>query len=370
MRICNRLFKEEKQAIEHLQKCKPRIYLLSKEELTNGRNENEYRDPYEIIPEELDLEGKINNNNSLKHNRNGGVNSKWTERHRRLIVQNEKGKYKRNQITNNNETINNVDKDVNISIVQDSNEVAMRNDEDATKHSTPTKKPPINRGKRKNKKLTEEEIKERLRKISEKLKTHKQSEARNEDDEEEEQRRAIEDRLSSLNKDSEVCFFNEDDVEDRLKEEESLMKALVTEEQMDLSTGEMSVTLQASEEAASSSESSFSDKIITEVPDGELHDCKECSEVFFTAVELFRHKKMKHTYPRIKMAPDEVNKHINIKDRSHCPICGRPINSRYKSIYVKHVQTHSWLAEHECPTCKKKFRRKDQMKKHAKRHIV
>ncbi|KAK9892795.1 hypothetical protein WA026_021987 [Henosepilachna vigintioctopunctata] len=412
-RTCNRLFKDEKLAMCHLKKCKPRVYLVSNEELGNENEKTEDKDPYEIIPEEIELEGQLVNNNSLNENKNGSGKFKWRKNSRQCNNYNESEAKKLdrtpsffNKTTNSNlafEPKKHIVQSVHSSAESDGfvssteQTILHENRVKLIEKQTANKKNTSNTEKRKRnyRQLTEEEIAERLKKISERLKKHKQPETINEEDEEEE-RRDIEERLSVLNKGSEVCII-QDGVEGtgaRLTDKKFYSKASkqnvgncqvglhstifgdisgnnMAQEYMGSMQNMKNEILRFRKQSTLSPESQVDGVvIITQRPDGQLHSCRKCSQVFLSSLELLRHSRREHTYPKIIMSPAEISKFISLKDRSHCPICEKPLSSSYKSIYLKHLQTHSCVLEHICPICKKKFKRRDHMRAHQKRHIV
>lgn len=98
--------------------------------------------------------------------------------------------------------------------------------------------------------------------------------------------------------------------------------------------------------------------------------CQQCDQDFATSLELLRHSRAIHSYPRIIMALSEVQKYYTIKDRSECPICHKPLRTHFKSAFIKHLQTHTNEALYSCMVCKQKFGRMDHMKAHEKRHVA
>lgn len=98
--------------------------------------------------------------------------------------------------------------------------------------------------------------------------------------------------------------------------------------------------------------------------------CRECKNEFTSSIELLRHSRKCHSYPKVMMALSEVKKFYCMKDRSECPICHKPLKINFRSAFVKHLHTHTNEMAHACKVCNKKFRRADHMKAHEKRHIV
>lgn len=208
-----------------------------------------------------------------------------------------------------------------------------------------------------------------------------------EDEEDEDERREIEDKLTALNKDSEIAYFDDDpDFDDRLQGDET--KNHIQESLVDNNSNKLE-NLEACNRHSNTSEVPKPIIIVTQRPDGnflifyfqviiqfcknflgQLHGCPSCSDVFVSELELLRHKRAKHTMPKIVMGPGEIKKYYDVADRSQCPICKKFLSSTNKSIYLKHLLSHTYVGEHECPVCKKKFKRKDHMRMHQKRHIV
>ncbi|RZC37141.1 hypothetical protein BDFB_011315 [Asbolus verrucosus] len=98
--------------------------------------------------------------------------------------------------------------------------------------------------------------------------------------------------------------------------------------------------------------------------------CKECSKEFVSPLDLLRHSRKCHSYPKVLMALSEVKKFYSVRDRSECPICHKPLKTNFRSAFVKHLHTHTNEMKYSCNVCNKKFRRSDHMKAHEKRHIV
>ncbi|XP_060534271.1 histone-lysine N-methyltransferase PRDM9-like isoform X1 [Cylas formicarius] len=98
--------------------------------------------------------------------------------------------------------------------------------------------------------------------------------------------------------------------------------------------------------------------------------CKNCYLVFEDPMEVLRHNRTAHTYPKVWLPTEKVMKHMNVKDKSKCPICGKPLYAKYKSEFVKHLKTHIEDYEYQCKVCKHMFRRKDHLRNHESRHIV
>lgn len=145
----------------------------------------------------------------------------------------------------------------------------MKNEHSNVELNNPqTEGKPVQTRKR-GKKLTEDEIAERLKKISEKLK--KKDEANNRvqyEEHEEDERQEIEQRLMALNKDSEISYFNDyPDIDDRLKDEHDV--ADVNSTNSTDAADKMSVGNPNSENRTSNlSQNMNGPIIITQRPDG------------------------------------------------------------------------------------------------------
>ncbi|XP_044260115.1 zinc finger protein 14-like [Tribolium madens] len=98
--------------------------------------------------------------------------------------------------------------------------------------------------------------------------------------------------------------------------------------------------------------------------------CRECKKEFRSSLELLRHGRKVHSYPKVLMALSEVKKFYTSKDRSECPICHKPLKTNFRSAFVKHLLTHTNEMKYSCKVCNKKFRRADHMKAHEKRHVI
>lgn len=118
-----------------------------------------------------------------------------------------------------------------------------------------------------------------------------------------------------------------------------------------------------------------------ELQDKDLHEngnedlnnrqCKHCNTLFDNPLELLRHTRDCHNFPRTILPPEEIEKYFDYPNRQYCPICEKPIKTRnFRSIFIKHLLVHTRGLTHECSICKKKFRRRDHMRAHEKRHIV
>ncbi|XP_045469722.1 zinc finger protein 394-like [Harmonia axyridis] len=362
--ICNRLFRREIEALEHFQICKPIDNsnrsmtdevnkTINKSKKTRG-NKKCKRNPLtlrkkanEDIPKQVrSIVKSCNNYRSVPKKRS---------------IKDVESNVELNNITNKNGVVENKRK---------GNSKRKKNEMQIKEIAALPKK----RGK----KLSEEEIAERLKNISEKLKKKVEVKIPLEDEEEEE-RREIEDKLTALNKDSESAYFDDyPDFDDRFNDQDETCtseskdsgESLVTDKRIENEHGVSNSISSNALRHSNTSEKSSGIIIVTQRPDGQLHGCPKCSEVFVSELELFRHKRAKHTSPKIIMAPDEIKKFYNVSDRSQCPICKKTLSSQNKSIYIKHLQSHSYIGEFECPICKKKFKRKDHMRIHEKRHII
>lgn len=97
--------------------------------------------------------------------------------------------------------------------------------------------------------------------------------------------------------------------------------------------------------------------------------CRFCSSVFTNPVEFLRHGR---THSAKIMLPLEViENYYDYPNRTYCPICKEKLKTKnFKSIFIKHLLTHTTTLKYTCAVCKKQFRRKDHMSAHQKRHIV
>lgn len=99
--------------------------------------------------------------------------------------------------------------------------------------------------------------------------------------------------------------------------------------------------------------------------------CNHCKEIFENPLLLLRHKREAHKFPKKLLPREEIEKYYDYPNRSFCPICKKVIKTNnFRSIYLKHLHTHTVIAVFECIICKKVFKRKDHMVNHQKRHIV
>ncbi|KAJ8985252.1 hypothetical protein NQ317_018282 [Molorchus minor] len=99
--------------------------------------------------------------------------------------------------------------------------------------------------------------------------------------------------------------------------------------------------------------------------------CKHCKTIFDNPLELLRHTRDCHSFPRTILPPEEIEKYFDSPNREFCPICEKPIKTRnFRSVFIKHLLVHTTGLTHECKVCKKKFRRRDHMRAHEKRHII
>lgn len=117
----------------------------------------------------------------------------------------------------------------------------------------------------------------------------------------------------------------------------------------------------------------FEDKDLNEDGDENINNrrCKHCNSLFDNPLDLLRHTRDCHNFPRTILPPEEIEKYFDYPNRQFCPICEKPIKTRnFRSVFIKHLLVHTTGLTHECGICKKKFRRRDHMRAHEKRHIV
>ncbi|KAJ3651901.1 hypothetical protein Zmor_017905 [Zophobas morio] len=124
------------------------------------------------------------------------------------------------------------------------------------------------------------------------------------------------------------------------------------------------------EKPKSEGDSSSSESIKEDSDESNETTCRECTKEFGSPLELLRHSRKCHSYPKVVMALSEVKKFYSVKNRSECPICHKPLKTSFRSAFVKHLHTHTNEMKYSCHVCKKKFRRSDHMKAHEKRHII
>lgn len=99
--------------------------------------------------------------------------------------------------------------------------------------------------------------------------------------------------------------------------------------------------------------------------------CNHCREYFENPLMLLRHKRELHNFPKTLLPIEEIEKYYDYPNRNFCPICKKVIKTNnYRSIFLKHLHTHTVMLIFKCVICKKKFRRKDHMLNHQKRHVV
>ncbi|KAJ8931354.1 hypothetical protein NQ314_015763 [Rhamnusium bicolor] len=83
--------------------------------------------------------------------------------------------------------------------------------------------------------------------------------------------------------------------------------------------------------------------------------CKHCKTLFDSPLDLLRHTRDCHNFPRTILPPDEIAKYFDSPNRSFCPICEKPIKTRnFRSVFIKHLLVHTTGLTHECGVCKKK----------------
>lgn len=100
-------------------------------------------------------------------------------------------------------------------------------------------------------------------------------------------------------------------------------------------------------------------------------NCSICGQRFDNPLDLLRHRRDLHNFPRTIVSAGVIERYFDSPNRSFCPICRKPIKTRnYRSVFIKHLMVHTVGETFECKVCSKKFKRKDHMKAHEKRHIV
>lgn len=101
-----------------------------------------------------------------------------------------------------------------------------------------------------------------------------------------------------------------------------------------------------------------------------LEKCRYCNACFRNPLELLRHKRT-HNSDKIILPIEEIEKYFDYPNRSYCPICKQKLKTKnFRSIFTKHLLTHTSTTLYGCVICKKQFTRKDHMRAHEKRHIV
>ncbi|XP_030767038.1 zinc finger protein 200-like [Sitophilus oryzae] len=99
--------------------------------------------------------------------------------------------------------------------------------------------------------------------------------------------------------------------------------------------------------------------------------CCYCKEVFPDPIDVLRHKRELHQFPKTFLSKEELAPYMEYENISECPICFKTMQRiECKSIYLKHLLTHSKDYNNECKICGKTFRRMDHCQTHEKKHIV
>lgn len=99
--------------------------------------------------------------------------------------------------------------------------------------------------------------------------------------------------------------------------------------------------------------------------------CRYCSKFFTNPVECLRHKRTH--FNKIILPLEVIENYYDYPNRTYCPICKEKLKSRnFRSIFIKHLLTHTAHTSfnYTCVVCKRKFKRKDHMSAHQKRHVV
>ncbi|CAG9770325.1 unnamed protein product [Ceutorhynchus assimilis] len=107
----------------------------------------------------------------------------------------------------------------------------------------------------------------------------------------------------------------------------------------------------------------------------ELKDrtCCTCSKVFSDPVAVLYHKRKEHYRSKIIVDKLELQSYLLKPPKSHCPVCLKQLHHKknVKTLYVKHLMTHANVLESslKCKVCERKFKRKDHLENHERRHF-
>lgn len=99
-------------------------------------------------------------------------------------------------------------------------------------------------------------------------------------------------------------------------------------------------------------------------------ECLYCAKMCENAIDLLRHKRELHRFPKVRLAPVTLEHYDKIyKDTlpDDCPICKRPVKPLQ---WPRHLKTHSSEKSYACRICKRRFNRSDHLQDHESRHIV
>lgn len=99
-------------------------------------------------------------------------------------------------------------------------------------------------------------------------------------------------------------------------------------------------------------------------------ECLYCAKMCENAIELLRHKREFHRFPKVHLAPDTLEHYDKIYKETlpdDCPVCKRPVKPLQ---WPRHLKTHSSEKSYVCRICKRRFNRSDHLQHHESRHIV
>ncbi|XP_050302222.1 zinc finger protein weckle-like [Anthonomus grandis grandis] len=98
--------------------------------------------------------------------------------------------------------------------------------------------------------------------------------------------------------------------------------------------------------------------------------CQICGAIFDDPIYVLRHKREKHPTKKVQLPKEKLKVYLELDCRPICPLCFKQIPSyQYRSIYTKHILTHTADPEFECEICGQKYKRKDHLENHKKRHV-
>lgn len=99
--------------------------------------------------------------------------------------------------------------------------------------------------------------------------------------------------------------------------------------------------------------------------------CRYCKIQFENPFDKLKHTREVHRSVKKIVPYDEVAQYFDNEDKNYCPICDKTIKARnYRSIFVKHLMTHTNGTIYTCSVCQQRFRRKDHMRNHEIRHEI
>lgn len=100
------------------------------------------------------------------------------------------------------------------------------------------------------------------------------------------------------------------------------------------------------------------------------HTCTLCKVTFKDQIELLRHQRASHQFPKTILTLEQIERYYDYPNRNNCPICKKPIRSNFRSVFIKHLKTHTMAKSAVCRICNMVFKSKSYMRSHEKRHVV